>query len=74
LRRAMRWARRTGAEDERMLARALFATLISIMFIIFTVSSILVVPTLYIVVLGIACAFTNRLQANARSPQRTAAT
>lgn len=72
LRRAIRWSRRTGCTEELMLGRALYATLISIMFIIFTVSSILIVPTLYFAIIGISCAFTLWLLKRAKSLSRTA--
>ena len=61
LRRGMRMARKTRNAEDLQQGRALFAMLISIMFIIFTVSSILVVPTIYFAVIGISCAYGLRL-------------
>lgn len=57
LRRGMYWARQTGDEDRLVLGRALLASVLSIMFIIFTVSSISVVPTIYFSFAGISCAY-----------------
>lgn len=58
LRRGQRWARQHGDSDGQQLARALLAATVGIMFIIFTMSSILIVPTVYFVFFGLACAFS----------------
>lgn len=57
VRRRMRLARIARDTDTHTLGRALFATVLGIMFIILTVSSILIVPILYFSVVGICCAF-----------------
>lgn len=57
LRRGMRWARQLKDPDRLQLGRALFATLVSIMVIIFTLSGISVVPTLYFSAIGISTAY-----------------
>lgn len=57
IRRGMGWARRTKRTDEWVLGRALFATVLSIMFIIFTLSSIYIVPIMYFSLFGISSAY-----------------
>lgn len=70
VRRGTRKIRRTGNGEEVVLGRALSATLLSIMFIIFTVSSIFVVPTVYVSVIGISCAFGLLMHARTAGPDR----
>ncbi len=57
LRRGMRWARQFKDTDGLLLGRALLASVISVMFIIFTVSGITAVPTIYFSLVGISCAY-----------------
>lgn len=54
--RGMRLARHAG-QDAVVLGRALWATLAAIMLVIYTVSSILVVPTVYWAVIGLCVAY-----------------
>lgn len=74
LRRGMRWARQTGDPDGLALGRALFASVVSIMFIIFTVSSIFVVPVIYFAVIGVSCAYFLLQQVGDRAKQASAMT
>lgn len=69
LRRGMRWARQADDLDGLMLGRALFASVVSIMFIIFTVSSIFVVPVIYYSVVGISSAYFLVQQVRDRAKQ-----
>lgn len=57
LRRGMRWSRQKLDPDGLELGRALFAILVTIMFMIFTMSSILIVPIIYLAIVGISCAY-----------------
>jgi O-antigen ligase len=52
--------RRTAlGQEEQLLGRALFASVIATMFVIFTVSSITVIPTVYWSLAGLSVAFAN---------------
>lgn len=57
IRQAMRWARRINDSEGWLLGRSLLASVIGIMFIIFTASGIFAIPTIYFSVLGISSAF-----------------
>lgn len=70
--RGMRWARQTADPDGFALGRALFASVVSIMFIIVTVSSIFAVPVIYFSVVGISCAYFLFQQASERTRQVSA--
>jgi O-antigen ligase len=50
--------------EERLLGRALFATLVSILLMIFTVSSIAIIPIVYWSVAGLGGAFTQMVKKN----------
>lgn len=67
IRRGLRWAKLANDADASLLGRALFAALAGIMFIIFTVSGIYIVPILHMAVVGVACAYflTQRINASA---------
>jgi len=69
LRRGMSWARRASDADGLLLGRALFASVVSIMFIILTVSSVFIVPTIYFAVVGMSCAYFLLQQLNDRAKQ-----
>lgn len=66
LNRGMRWAHHLSDADGLVLGRALFATVLSIILIIFTVSSILIVPTIYFTIIGLSCAYFLLQQHNLR--------
>lgn len=68
LRRGRRWARQHGHQEGQQLGRALFAGTLGIMFIIFTMSSILVVPTVYFAFFGLSCAYFFWLQGLGQVP------
>lgn len=68
LTRGRRWARQQGDADGQQLGRALLAALLGIMFIIFTMSSILIVPTIYFAFFGLSCAFCIWQQGRDRVP------
>ncbi len=55
--RGMHWARQTRREDELALGRALFASVVSIAFIIFTVSGIYLIPTMNFIFIGLSTAY-----------------
>lgn len=57
IRRGMRWARLADDQNQLVLGRTMLASVLSIMFIIFTVSSISVVPTIYFTFAGLASAY-----------------
>lgn len=57
LRRGMKWAQANHKSEQFLVGRALFAAVVSIMFIIFTVSSIFIMPIIYFVFIGLSCAF-----------------
>lgn len=57
VRRAMKSSRKEGDSDGVLLGRSLLVTMLGIMFIIFTVSGILAIPTIYYSVFGICSAF-----------------
>ena len=65
LRAGMRIARRHDARDV-VLGRALFATVASIMLMIYTVSSIFAVPVVYWPVIGLCVAYAGAMKAHAR--------
>ncbi len=69
LRRGMRWSRQNDDPDGVVLGRALFAILVTIVFMIFTMSSILIVPIIYLAVVGISCAYFLVQQGNDRVKQ-----
>jgi len=58
--------------DTARLGRALLATLASIMFIIYTVSSISAIPVVYWSALGLAVAYASMMKSLARSPANAA--
>lgn len=64
LRRGRRWAGNATDSDGVALGRALFACVASIIFIIITISSILIVPTLYFAMIGLSCAYYSWQHAN----------
>jgi len=68
LRAGMRIARRYDAHDA-VLGRALFATVASIVLMIYTVSSILVVPVVYWPVIGLCVAYAGAMKAHTRRPK-----
>lgn len=74
LRRRMRLARLARDADAHTMGRALFASVLAIMFIIFTVSSILIVPILYFSVIGVCCAFHFLHESNAHANPASTAT
>jgi hypothetical protein len=57
IRRGREWARKSDDSDGLTLGAALLASVLSIMFIIFTISSILIVPVHYFSIIGISCAY-----------------
>lgn len=57
VRKGIRYARQAKDPDGVLLGRTLLVTTLGIMFIIFTVSGILAIPTIYYSVFGICCAF-----------------
>jgi hypothetical protein len=65
VRRGIGWSSLTADADSSQLGRALFAALVGIMFIIFTVSGIYIVPILHLAVVGIASAYFFAQRANA---------
>jgi hypothetical protein len=70
LRRGIRLARPAG-QDAAVLGRALWATLAAIMLIIYTVSSIFVIPTVYWAVVGLCVAYATAMKdANSQSRER----
>lgn len=52
-----------GVLDDKLLARCLFAVLLSVMFMIFTVSSITIIPIVYWSLLGMCAAYVCLLRA-----------
>lgn len=54
-----------------LLGRAMFATVLSIMFIIYTVSSISAVPVVYWAMLGLCVAYAGLMDRQVREPHRT---
>lgn len=68
--RGMRSAAQTRSEDERALGRALFASVISIAFIIFTVSGIYMVPTIYFIFVGLSSAYFLMVESGQRTQSR----
>ncbi|MBA4267581.1 MAG: hypothetical protein C0453_21105 [Comamonadaceae bacterium] len=66
LRAGIRIARRHDARDA-VLGRALFATLASIMLIIYTASSIFAVPVVYWPVIGLCVAYAGAMKAHTRT-------
>lgn len=72
VRRGMRWARVGGDADGVTLGRALFASLASVMFIIFTVSGIYVVPIIYSMLIGLCCAYFLVQQTQVKNKRRGA--
>ena len=70
--RGMRLARLSRSQDEHILGRSLLASVLSIMFIIFTLSGIFAVPTVYFVFVGLSSAYFLMLQQALR--QRTDST
>ena len=65
LRRGMQWARQAKDSEALLLGRALFSSVVAVMLMIFTLSSILLVPTTYFALLGTCCAYALWMQ-----PQR----
>ena len=57
LRRCIRRARQSKDDDREMLGRALFSSLVGVMFIIFTVSGVYIVPTMYFTLIGICSGY-----------------
>lgn len=74
IRRGMRLARQAADEDSLKIGRALFASVVSVMFIIFTVSGIYVVPTIYFMLIGICRAYLMSQPASGRTKLVNAAT
>ncbi len=72
LRRGMRWARQLNDADGLLLGRALLASVVSVMFIIFTVSGITAVPTIYFSLVGISCAYFAMQKSKAKVNQMRA--
>lgn len=68
--RAMRFVRKKSSE-ERLLGRTLLATLSSILLIIFTVSSITIIPIVYWSVAGLSVAYAQMVRKLAREQSRT---
>ena len=68
LRKGVRIARQFSLQD-RLLGRALFATVSAIMLIIYTVSSITAIPVVYWSVLGLSVAYVALMTEWARKPR-----
>ena len=58
---------RDAMDERRELGRALLATLVGVLVIIFTTSSITIIPTIYWCVAGLGLAFANLAQTPSRS-------
>lgn len=72
LRRGMRFARRQEDAPKVLIGRCLFAMVVSTMFIIFTVSSISVLPTIYFTLAGLASAYLLSQYVSAKTQTRGA--
>lgn len=59
VRQGVRRSHQTGNEDMALLGRALFAIVVAIMFIIFTLSGIFLVPTIYFAFIGLCGAYAH---------------
>ena len=72
VRRGMRFARRQEDAPKVLIGRCLFAMVVSTMFIIFTVSSISVLPTIYFTLAGLASAYLLSQYVSAKTQTRGA--
>ncbi|WP_143435906.1 O-antigen ligase [Hydrogenophaga sp. IBVHS1] len=71
IRRGKRWALENNDTDGLVLGRAMFATVVAVIFIIFTMSSILAVPIIYFCIIGISCAYFLMQRSHHREKQKS---